>query len=358
LKIEGKTDDNNLKEEITTTTHEPRGKSQHQKQKESAYAWIWKGWFLFILGKVEVARKCYDKAIELDSRNPYGWGGKFWTYFVLGKVAEFIESAEKGTDRNPENKYAWIIESLTYFVLGKVEKSLEFYEKYIELDKIDNNKDYNTIRAQDYEWTIKGYLLYLLEKFDKAINCVDKALEIKLIDKKYVLALKGEILNSIGKYEEAIRCYDRAIDEKSRHVWYDDWSGALVWTWKGNALSNLGKYEEAIRCYDRALEINPNYPIVVLINKSGMLFSNDAINTWLAKVSTFSSLDIDVILEIYEKLLENSPNNPYAWTWKGNALSNLGKYEEAIRCYDRALEINPNYALAQTNKNILIDRCR
>ena len=35
---------------------------------------------------------------------------------------------------------------------------------------------------------------------------------------------------------------------------------------------------------------------------------------------------------------------------------NLGKYEEAIKCYDKSLEINPNYALAQTNKEILIDK--
>ena len=38
---------------------------------------------------------------------------------------------------------------------------------------------------------------------------------------------------------------------------------------------------------------------------------------------------------------------------KGNILSNLGKYEDAIKCDDKSLEINPNYALAQTNKEIL-----
>ena len=170
------------------------------------------------------------------------------------------------------------------------------------------------------------------------------------MDKKYALALKGEILNSIGKYEEAIKCYDKVIDEKSRYASYDDWSNAYALILKGNALSNLGKYEEAIKCYDRALEINPNNPILILINKSEILFSKDAANTWLGKISAFSNLDIEVILEIYEKLLENSPNNAYAWTWKGNILSNLGKYEEAIKCYDKSLEINPNYALAQTNK--------
>ena len=116
------------------------------------------------------------------------------------------------------------------------------------------------------------------------------------------------------------------------------------------SLSNLGKYEDAIKCYDKSLEIKSINPILILVNKSGILFSKDAANKWLAKISAFSNLDIEVILEIYEKLLENSPNNAYAWTWKGNILSNLGKYEDAIKCYDKSLEINPNYALAQTNR--------
>ena len=170
------------------------------------------------------------------------------------------------------------------------------------------------------------------------------------MDKKYTLALKGEILNSIGKYEDAIKCYDKVIDEKLKYASYDDWSNAYALILKGNALSNLGKYEDAIKCYDKSLEINPSNPILILVNKSGILFSKDAANKWLAKISAFSNLDIEVILEIYEKLLENSPNNAYAWTWKGNILSNLGKYEDAIKCYDKSLEINPNYALAQTNR--------
>jgi len=234
-------------------------------------------------------------------------------------------------------------------MLGTVERSLECYEKYIELDKSDNI-GYNVFRDNDYEWITKGYLLYLVEKFDKAIKCIDKALEVNPNDKKYTWALKGEILNSIGKYEDAIKCYDKVIDEKLKYASYDDWSNAYALILKGNSLSNLGKYEDAIKCYDESLEIKSSNPILILVNKSGIIFSKDAANKWLAKISAFSNLDIEIILEIYEKLLENSPNNAYAWTWKGNILSNLGKYEDAIKCYDKSLEINPNYALAQTNR--------
>jgi tetratricopeptide (TPR) repeat protein len=51
----------------------------------------------------------------------------------------------------------------------------------------------------------------------------------------------------------------------------------------------------------------------------------------------------------------NKAARPWIYN-KINILSNLAMFEEAIRCYDKALEINKSYALAQTNKDILIDR--
>jgi tetratricopeptide (TPR) repeat protein len=40
---------------------------------------------------------------------------------------------------------------------------------------------------------------------------------------------------------------------------------------------------------------------------------------------------------------------------RGLALSNQGKYQEAIECYDKALRLDPNYSLAQDNKKLLLD---
>ncbi|MGB7531468.1 MAG: tetratricopeptide repeat protein [Halobacteriota archaeon] len=45
----------------------------------------------------------------------------------------------------------------------------------------------------------------------------------------------------------------------------------------------------------------------------------------------------------YTKCLELNPKNAHAWYNKGFALFNLEKYEGAIWCVDKALEINPTY---------------
>ncbi|HBR21504.1 MAG TPA: hypothetical protein DD713_02890 [Nitrospiraceae bacterium] len=52
----------------------------------------------------------------------------------------------------------------------------------------------------------------------------------------------------------------------------------------------------------------------------------------------------------YEKAIEINPREAWAWSNKGVALGGIGKYQEAIDCYDRALEINPRDAAAWLNK--------
>jgi len=44
-------------------------------------------------------------------------------------------------------------------------------------------------------------------------------------------------------------------------------------------------------------------------------------------------------IEYYSKCLD--PKDAVAWHNKGLALYDLGRYEEAIRCYDKVLEIDP-----------------
>ena len=50
--------------------------------------------------------------------------------------------------------------------------------------------------------------------------------------------------------------------------------------------------------------------------------------------------------DIYNKALELEPNNYRTWNERGIALIKLGRYEEAIASYDKALEIKPDYYLA------------
>lgn len=52
-------------------------------------------------------------------------------------------------------------------------------------------------------------------------------------------------------------------------------------------------------------------------------------------------------IECYDKALQVDPNNAYAWNSKGESFRNLEKYKEAIECYDKALQIDA------TNRTLL-----
>jgi tetratricopeptide (TPR) repeat protein len=57
-------------------------------------------------------------------------------------------------------------------------------------------------------------------------------------------------------------------------------------------------------------------------------------------------------IEQYDKALEIEPKYALAMYNKGSALGNMGKYHEAIECYDKALEIDPNNVKTLNNKRL------
>ncbi|HXP50119.1 MAG TPA: tetratricopeptide repeat protein, partial [Bacteroidia bacterium] len=63
------------------------------------------------------------------------------------------------------------------------------------------------------------------------------------------------------------------------------------------------------------------------------------------KLATFSRLEeFERVLSSAEKSLEVDYSNAYAWYEKGAALNNLNRYEEAIKCFNMAIEIQPRLA--------------
>jgi tetratricopeptide (TPR) repeat protein len=60
------------------------------------------------------------------------------------------------------------------------------------------------------------------------------------------------------------------------------------------------------------------------------------------------------VLIAYNKALEIKPDDPIAWNNRGIALGNLGRNEEAIASYDNALEIKPDLHEAWNNRGVAL----
>jgi len=66
----------------------------------------------------------------------------------------------------------------------------------------------------------------------------------------------------------------------------------------------------------------------------------------------------DDAIKCYDRALEINPQLAEGWNNKGNSLHSLGRHDDAIKCYDRALEINPKQAKIWTNKGSSLDSLR
>ena len=65
---------------------------------------------------------------------------------------------------------------------------------------------------------------------------------------------------------------------------------------------------------------------------------------------TFSTKKYQEAFKCFDRALNINPRYTAAWNNKGSTLDQLELHEEAIKCFDKALEFNPNFASAWSNK--------
>jgi len=77
---------------------------------------------------------------------------------------------------------------------------------------------------------------------------------------------------------------------------------------------------------------------------------------WMNKGVSLANLGRrEEAIRCYDRALEIDPRDADAWYNKGVSLADLGRRDEAIHCYDRTLEIDPRYAKAWYNKGNSLD---
>ena len=63
---------------------------------------------------------------------------------------------------------------------------------------------------------------------------------------------------------------------------------------------------------------------------------------WLSKgLTAYNLRNYEEAIKCYNKALELDPNFKEAWFRKGMAIGVLGNYEVAIECHENAIEIDP-----------------
>lgn len=139
---------------------------------------------------------------------------------------------------------------------------------------------------------------------------------------------KAALLSAGGHHAEAIEAAEKAVRLKPGDYGY--------WQQKGTTLHNAGRHEEARDAYLRAVELR-----------------SDRSDTWRKLGSVYIALDRPRdALSAFNRSIDLGADYGYVEGWVGRAmaLSRLGRYQEALRAYDRIIGMDPNHFEARFNK--------
>jgi len=174
------------------------------------------------------------------------------------------------------------------------------------------------------------------------------------------------------KWDEAISFYGSCkpyIKDKNDLLSLS-WLGCLALIFAGDSLEEEDKkplYDQTIR---RSLLINLDFRISSFIGE--IREEKNCKEEW-GKVKEINELFIAHIDELkgkgdilanlkcyeeaikaYEEAIELDPDNALIWNNKGVTLQDLNRYEEALEAYDKAIELKPDFALAKGNKDRIL----
>jgi tetratricopeptide (TPR) repeat protein len=108
-------------------------------------------------------------------------------------------------------------------------------------------------------------------------------------------------------------------------------SGIDYWFAKGNEFANASRWQEAREAYTRAIKLNPKY--------APAFYARGVARSWLG--------DYRQAIRDYDKAIElNYSRDDLAYYHRGVAYSKLEDHSQAIRNYDKAIQLEPKYAPA------------
>lgn len=127
---------------------------------------------------------------------------------------------------------------------------------------------------------------------------------------------------------------------------------------KTNILLKLKRYSEALEAYEKILKLDPNNTEVKLQKEEAIKeLKNEQFSHMINEIkSKLQNKDYSSVIEICDKAIGSNHNNPILYVYKGNSLHELKQYEEAIECYDKALEIDPQNADALNKRKVILDQ--
>jgi serine/threonine protein kinase len=133
--------------------------------------WNNKGTSFDSMGRFAEAIRCYDRALEIDSRLPSAWGNKGRSLYSMGRFAEAIRCYDRALEIDSRSKMrcaiVWLNKGAALIGLGRFQEAISCYDRALEMDP-----------SYALAWGNKGIALMRLGKVREAEACIRKFVEL------------------------------------------------------------------------------------------------------------------------------------------------------------------------------------
>lgn len=265
-------------------------------------------------GEPEAAVKAFQQAVQLDPEFGQAWYGLGCAHGLLEEHEQAITAYERSAE------YAGDKASLPLFNMG------------------------NSFQA--------------IGKFSEAAQAFHSAVQAdpQLADGWINL---GRILDDAGNHEAAIECYDNALASQPDDV--------TAHSNRGNSLRSVERFQDALDSYNRALALDSS-DFSALIGSGVCLVQCDRADEGLQKLQDtleetqhpLAMFELGTALAyvaeheaaviMFDTLIENDFETPEIHNNRAECLAGLGRVDESLEGFDRAIELEDSFAPARFGK--------
>ena len=197
---------------------------------------------------------------------------------------------------------------------GNFTKAIELYTGCIANGNLSGHDLALAYNNRGVSYAAEGDFVQALKDFDSTVRVEP--------DYAPVYRNRGFAYRSLGRYQLAFQNFDRAIELDPQAAAYND---------RGNTHKDLGQYQNAIRDYDQAIKLDPDYAYAYF-NRCWTMAKH------LGRY--------EEALPDCERASRGLKDRAYAAYGLGFVYEHQGALAEARAAYERALEIDPDYAPA------------
>jgi Flp pilus assembly protein TadD/ADP-heptose:LPS heptosyltransferase len=205
---------------------------------------------------------------------------------------------------------------------------------------------------------LMGLLAFDAGELDHAVQWIAQAIR-RSPTAEYLNHL-GAVLQRLERYDEALKAFDKAVQFAP--------DSAELWRNLGNVLVQLGRDNDALLSYQHALDLDPRdfnaaskiaallhrqerWPeALVVLNTCHALQPNHAPTLNLRAIAHRGLRDFEAYLADSLRAHALDPADAESCNNIGDALQSLGREEEAVMWFDKALALLPENPTILTNK--------